>query len=166
MSAASPSAVPEADPDVLPARGESRAWKKLKRNKSALFGFALVLFFVAVAILAPVLPIADPAATSWSAVRKAPSLAHWLGTDEIGRDILSRMIWGAQASLLAGVVSVVIAVVTAAIIVLGDRLRRALEPAAAAAAGASLGARAERGELMAQLLELLLQRLYWRGSGW
>ncbi|MAB00673.1 MAG: diguanylate cyclase [Stappia sp.] len=111
MSAASPSAVPEADPDVLPARGESRAWKKLKRNKSALFGFALVLFFVAVAILAPVLPIADPAATSWSAVRKAPSLAHWLGTDEIGRDILSRMIWGAQASLLAGVVSVVIAVV-------------------------------------------------------
>ena len=44
-------------------------------------------------------------------VRKAPSAAHWLGTDEIGRDILSRMIWGAQASLLAGVVSVAIAVV-------------------------------------------------------
>ncbi len=42
-------------------------------------------------------------------MRKAPSAAHWLGTDEIGRDILSRMIWGAQASLLAGVVSVAIA---------------------------------------------------------
>jgi peptide/nickel transport system permease protein len=112
MSAASPSSASlAAESDVLPARGESRAWKKLKRNKSALFGFVLVLFFVAVAILAPVLPIADPAATSWSAVRKAPSAAHWLGTDEIGRDILSRMIWGAQASLLAGVVSVVIAVV-------------------------------------------------------
>ena len=110
MSTASPSAVPAADPDVLPARGESRAWKKLKRNKSALFGFVLVFFFIAIAALAPLLPIADPAATSWSAVRKAPSAAHWLGTDEIGRDILSRMIWGAQASLLAGVVSVVIAV--------------------------------------------------------
>ena len=67
---------------------------------------------------------------------------------------------------LAVAVAVAAAAVAAAIIVLGDRLRRALEPAAAAAAGASLGARAERGELMAQLLELLLQRLYWRGSGW
>ena len=61
-------------------------------------------------MLAPVLPVPDPSATDWSAVRKAPSAAHWLGTDEIGRDILSRMIWGAQASLLAGVVSVAISV--------------------------------------------------------
>jgi peptide/nickel transport system permease protein len=65
---------------------------------------------VTVAALAPLLPIADPTATSWSAVRKAPSALYWLGTDEIGRDIFSRMIWGAQASLLAGVVSVLIAV--------------------------------------------------------
>jgi peptide/nickel transport system permease protein len=49
-------------------------------------------------------------ATSWSAIRKAPTAAHLLGTDDIGRDILSRMIWGAQASLMAGVVSVAIAV--------------------------------------------------------
>ncbi len=91
-------------------RLESRAWKKLKANKSALFGFLLVSFFIVVAVAAPILPIADPTATSWSAVRKAPSAAHWLGTDEIGRDILSRMIWGAQASLMAGVVSVAIAV--------------------------------------------------------
>ena len=48
----------------------------------------------------------DPIATSWSAVRKAPSAAHWFGTDEIGRDVLSRVVWGARASLLAGVVSV------------------------------------------------------------
>ena len=43
---------------------------------------------------------------SWSAIRKAPSATHWFGTDEIGRDVLSRVIWGARASLLAGVVSV------------------------------------------------------------
>ncbi|EHK55675.1 ABC transporter permease [Allomesorhizobium alhagi] len=89
---------------------ESRAWKKLKANKGALVGGGIVLFFIALALLAPLLPIADPNATDWSAIRKAPSAVHWLGTDEIGRDVLSRMIWGAQASLLAGVVSVLIAV--------------------------------------------------------
>jgi ABC-type dipeptide/oligopeptide/nickel transport system permease subunit len=89
---------------------ESRAWKKLKANKGALVGGGFVLFFIALALLAPLLPIADPNATDWSAIRKAPSAVHWLGTDEIGRDVLSRMIWGAQASLLAGVVSVLIAV--------------------------------------------------------
>lgn len=103
-------ALPAAEDNALPARSGSRAWKKLKRNKSALFGFLLVAFFVAIAVLAPILPIADPAATSWSAIRKPPSELYWLGSDEIGRDILSRMIWGAQASLLAGVVSVLIAV--------------------------------------------------------
>jgi len=65
---------------------------------------------VALAALAPLLPIASPIATDWGAVRAAPSAAHPLGADELGRDILSRMIWGAQASLLAGVASVAIAV--------------------------------------------------------
>jgi peptide/nickel transport system permease protein len=92
-------------------RSENRAWKKLKSHKSALFGFGIVSFFCILAVLAPVLPIPNPTATDWSAVRQAPSLAHWLGTDEIGRDELSRMIWGAQASLLAGVVSVMITIV-------------------------------------------------------
>ena len=96
--------------EVLPPRTGNRAWKKLKRNRSALVGLVLVAFFIIIALAAPLLPVPDPAATSWSAVRKAPSAAHWLGTDEIGRDILSRMIWGARASLMAGVVSVVIAV--------------------------------------------------------
>lgn len=108
---ATPTLPADADDGTLPARSGSRAWKKLKRNKSALFGFLLVVFFVGIAVLAPILPIADPAATSWSAIRKPPSELYWLGSDEIGRDILSRMIWGAQASLLAGVVSVLIAVV-------------------------------------------------------
>ncbi|WP_349357940.1 ABC transporter permease [Stappia sp.] len=116
MTAAAPSAPPKAAPPKseapeTAAPRRSRVWTKLKRNRSALVGAVLVAFFVAVALLAPVLPIADPMATSWTAVRQAPSAAYWLGTDEIGRDILSRMIWGAQASLLAGVVSVLIAVV-------------------------------------------------------
>jgi peptide/nickel transport system permease protein len=91
-------------------RSANRAWRKFKSNKAALVGFGFVGFFVLLAVLAPILPIPDPSATDWSAVRKAPSAAHWLGTDEIGRDILSRMIWGARASLMAGVFSVGIAV--------------------------------------------------------
>lgn len=94
--------------EALPPK-QSRVWAKLRRNVSAMFGAGLVSIFVIIALLAPVLPIPGPAETDWGAVRKAPSAAHWLGTDEIGRDILSRMIWGAQASLLAGVVSVAIA---------------------------------------------------------
>ena len=92
-------------------RAPSRAWRKFRRNPAAIVGGVMVAFFVALAALAPMLPIPDPAATDWGAIRKPPSALHWLGTDEIGRDILSRMIWGAQASLLAGVVSVAIAVV-------------------------------------------------------
>ncbi|MBZ9938130.1 ABC transporter permease [Mesorhizobium sp. BR1-1-16] len=94
-------------------RSPNRAWRKLRSHKSALFGFGIVFFFVLVAVLAPVLPIPSPTATDWGAIRKPPSLMHWLGTDDLGRDELSRMIWGAQASLLAGVVSVMITIVIA-----------------------------------------------------
>jgi len=89
---------------------QSRAWKKLRANRPAMLGAVIVAFFVAIAVLAPILPIPNPAATDWGKIRLAPSAQHWLGTDEIGRDILSRMIWGARASLMAGVVSVLIAV--------------------------------------------------------
>ena len=58
------------------------------------------------ALFAPWIAPYDPLATSWSAVRAGPSAANWFGADELGRDVLSRIIWGARASLLAGVVSV------------------------------------------------------------
>ncbi|MDL2408170.1 ABC transporter permease [Rhizobium calliandrae] len=103
-------AIPQTSIAAPVKRAPNRAWRKLKANKGALLGLAIILFFAALAILAPVLPLADPVATSWSTIRKAPSAAHWLGTDDIGRDILSRMIWGARASLMAGIFSVAIAV--------------------------------------------------------
>ncbi len=95
----------------LPARARSRAWAKLRRNPAAMVGAVIVVVFVVLALAAPILPMASPTATDWGAIRQPPSAAHWLGTDEIGRDIFSRMIWGARASLMAGVVSVAIAVV-------------------------------------------------------
>jgi peptide/nickel transport system permease protein len=87
----------------------ARAWRRLKRRKGAMAGLVVVALFVLVAVFAPLVAPYDPIATSWSAVRKPPSWEHWLGTDEVGRDVLSRIIWGARASLSAGLVSVGIA---------------------------------------------------------
>jgi len=85
-----------------------RAVRRLVKRRGAMLGAVVVLFFVLVAVAAPLIAPYDPVATSWSAVRKPPSPEHWLGTDEIGRDVLSRVIFGARASLLAGVISVCI----------------------------------------------------------
>jgi peptide/nickel transport system permease protein len=89
--------------DVTPQR---RAWKRLLRRGGAIVGLTVVVFFVLLALFAPWIAPYDPLATSWSAVRAAPSAANWFGADELGRDVLSRIIWGTRASLLAGVVSV------------------------------------------------------------
>ncbi|MEO8281185.1 MAG: ABC transporter permease [Ideonella sp.] len=85
-----------------------RALRRLLRRRLALVGLVIVLAFIVLAIFAPLISPQDPIATSWSAIRKPPSAEHWFGTDEIGRDVLSRVIWGTRASLLAGVVSVCI----------------------------------------------------------
>jgi peptide/nickel transport system permease protein len=82
--------------------------RRLLRRPAAAFGLVIIALFIATALGASLLAPYDPIATSFSAVRKAPNAAHWLGTDEIGRDVLSRVIFGARASLLAGVVSVLI----------------------------------------------------------
>lgn len=91
-------------------RSQHRVLKKFLRNKSAVIGAAIVLLFVAIALLAPWLAPADPLKANFLAVRKAPSALYWLGTDELGRDMLSRLMWGARTSLLAGCISVLIAI--------------------------------------------------------
>jgi peptide/nickel transport system permease protein len=87
-----------------------RALRRLLRRKGAVLGLTIIALFVAAAVLAPWIAPYDPTAQSWTLVRKPPSWLHWLGTDEVGRDTLSRVIFGARASLLAGVISVCIAV--------------------------------------------------------
>ena len=86
------------------------AWQALLKRPTAVFGGVVLIVIAALALLAPWVAPFDPLATSWSLVRKAPSAAHWFGTDEVGRDLLSRVIWGGRASLAAGVIAVSIAV--------------------------------------------------------
>src|SRR5205085_6149422 len=86
-----------------------RALRRLAQRRAALAGLAIIVAFVALALVAPWAAPYDPLATDWLAVRKAPSAAHPFGTDEIGRDVLARIIWGSRASLLAGLLSVSLA---------------------------------------------------------
>lgn len=85
-------------------------WLRVLSQRSAVVGLAIVLFFVILALFAPLIAPYDPIASNWLTIRQAPSAAHWMGTDDLGRDVLSRVVYGAQASLLAGLIAVVIAI--------------------------------------------------------
>jgi len=88
----------------------ARTMRRLLRRKGAVFGLFVIALLVALALLAPLISPYDPSSQTWSAVRKAPSALHWFGTDDVGRDVLARVIYGAQASLMAGIISVAIAI--------------------------------------------------------
>jgi peptide/nickel transport system permease protein len=111
MSAAAPVETTPAAELERPLDSPGRiALRTLLRRPTAVFGGVVLLAMVLVAIFAPWVAPYDPLATSWAMVRKAPSAAHWFGTDEVGRDLFSRVIWGARASLSAGIIAVSIAV--------------------------------------------------------
>jgi len=84
----------------------ARAWRRLLRRKAAVAGLGVIALFVLAAIFAPLIAPYDPIVQSWTAVRQAPSPSHIFGTDDVGRDIFSRVIYGTRASLFAGVISV------------------------------------------------------------
>lgn len=75
----------------------------LRRQPLAVIGLALLILFSAMAVFAPLLAPADPSALDLAHRLAPPSFAHWLGTDELGRDILSRVVWGARLSLTVAV---------------------------------------------------------------
>jgi len=112
-------------------------WRKFTKTKSGLIGLAMLALFLIVAILAPVLPITDPekafsphrpqppepfistilsdyfisGGTKVCLLKRIPPLPkHWLGTDEIGRDVLSRNVWGARVSLFEGIATTLLAI--------------------------------------------------------
>jgi peptide/nickel transport system permease protein len=97
--------MPQARPPTSQWR---RNWAKLKRNKAAMFGGILIVVYLLTAVLAPILYPGNPSAPNLIMSLEGPSLIHPLGTDELGRSILGRIIWGSRVSLLiaVGVVSV------------------------------------------------------------
>ena len=94
---------------VAPRSPAQLALSRFLHRPIAVAGLGVIVVFLLIAVFAPLISPYDPIATSWTAIRKAPSALHWMGTDENGRDVAARVIFGARASLLAGVVSVVIA---------------------------------------------------------
>ncbi len=110
MSAVAPIVSASTDLTLKP-RSRSPFVRKFLGNKGAVIGSGVLLLFILAALLAPWIAPYDPLKANFLLVRKAPSLLHWLGTDELGRDLFSRLLWGARSSLLAGAVSVAIAMV-------------------------------------------------------
>src|SRR5450631_1187640 len=108
MTDAALGAIPITASDELesPAR---RALRRLLARKGAVVGLSVITSFILVARFATFTLTYDPIPSSWTLVRKPPSMLHWFGTDDLGRDILGRVIYGARASLTAGAISVGIA---------------------------------------------------------
>src|SRR4051794_19841641 len=90
------------------ASPRSQAWKRFRRNRLALVGLAIVLFMVLAAILAPLITSYDPTKGSLDSFAP-PSRQHWFGTDNIGRDIYTRVVYGARISLRVGIFAALIA---------------------------------------------------------
>jgi peptide/nickel transport system permease protein len=89
--------------------GLRRWWRRFARNRGAVFGLGVLLLIVVTSVFAPLLAPYDPVAQGVGPPLQGPSLEHWAGTDSFGRDLLSRIIYGARIALIVGVVSVALA---------------------------------------------------------
>jgi len=87
-----------------------RLWRRLRGNLQAVAGLVIVTALVLAAALHPWLAPHDPTQVAVNQILQPPSSMHWLGTDELGRDVLSRLLYGAPVSLLVGFVAVGVAV--------------------------------------------------------
>ena len=76
-----------------------RLWLQFRRNPLAMAGLLVALVLIATALLAPVLATHDPGVQNLGQRLQRPSSAHWLGTDELGRDVYSRLLYGGQITL-------------------------------------------------------------------
>lgn len=115
--APSPAPAAAVAPAARPSSGRAArlatSLRRLRRNRPALVGAVLAAVFVLVALLAPLLAPYDPARPDFDAALAEPSWSHWLGTDDLGRDQLSRVLVGVTASMQVGVASVLLAFVVA-----------------------------------------------------
>ena len=94
-------------------RTRRRTFARLRRRPLAVAGMVVASLFVLMAVFAPLIAPYDPSATNFGAVLQGPSAAHLMGTDDLGRDVFSRIVFGARASLEAGVLATLLALVVA-----------------------------------------------------
>jgi ABC-type dipeptide/oligopeptide/nickel transport system permease subunit len=87
------------------------AWRRFRHHTPAMIGLGIIVTFVVLATLAPVISPYDPNAQDLAVSIQGPSGSHWLGTDQLGRDMATRLMYGARISLLIGVVAVAIGLV-------------------------------------------------------
>lgn len=87
------------------------SFKRLKKNKMSMFCLFVILLLILIAIFAPLLAPYDPTVQDYASILQGPSKQHLLGTDEYGRDILSRIIYGTRISLSVGILAQVIATI-------------------------------------------------------
>jgi peptide/nickel transport system permease protein len=85
-----------------------RSWDRFRKNRLSLLGFAIFLIFFSLGVLCPYLPIQDPMEQNWGYENVAPNERFIFGTDSLGRDLFSRLVWGARTSLIIGFESVLI----------------------------------------------------------
>src|SRR5690554_6275955 len=105
-----------ASPLVSPQeeRRQRHVLRRFMRNRAAVFGLIGFAVIVLVAIAAPLLATNDPVRQSLRQALQPPSMTHYLGTDQFGRDIYSRLVFGARISLRVGIISVGIALLLGA----------------------------------------------------
>src|SRR3989441_12827551 len=102
-------AIPSLPAVRAPSGYYTDAWRRLRRNHTAMIGLAVVGAFAVLAAGAPLLNLPNPITQDLGARMLSPSRLHWLGTDDLGRDLLSRVIYGGRVSLTVGIVSIGIA---------------------------------------------------------
>ena len=102
-------------PDEARTMGQM-VWRAFRRHKPAMIGMVVVLLFVLAAIFAPVISPYDPDKTDLDNMLAPPSAQHLMGTDELGRDLLTRILYGGRVSLSIGVMAMALAVLVGAIV--------------------------------------------------
>ncbi len=106
--------------NLTPLNPSENPWQRrlraLRRNRVAMLGLAVILFWAVVALLAGVISPYDPFAQQVANRLKPPSAEHWFGTDELGRDVFSRVVYGARISLPIGFIVIVFAVIVGTLV--------------------------------------------------
>jgi peptide/nickel transport system permease protein len=100
----------ETFPDEPPVNLWREAWRRLRRNRLAVAGLVIIVVLAFGAVFGPMLSPYDFLSQDLNARNMGPTLAHWLGTDDLGRDVLSRILYGARTAFIVAIVVTVIAV--------------------------------------------------------